>query len=196
MVNLRGRWRLVTPICGPEQRRCTKNHISIFPIVLYLFWKLWQYYTRISPCCMLANLCFQEIIERGQCESTQILNIWRAQERNYFITNKHRRWADDVMDVPGRFYIVLPVKGAFAQWKNQKVSFPSVGGVEVWGKLRCGGIAVRELRCWGVAVWGSCSIWGSQWLPNLGSLRFRRFPRFLHISQKTNYFKNSLRLNR
>ena len=88
------------------------------------------------------------IIERGQCESTQILNIWRAQERNYFITNKHRRWTDDVMDVPGRFYIVLPVKGAFAQWKNWKVSFPSVGGVEVWGKLRCGGFA----------VWGNCGV--------------------------------------
>ena len=65
------------------------------------------------------------------------------------------------------------------------------GGVAAWGS--CG---VGESQFGDVAVCGGCSIWGSQWLTNLRSLLFRRFPRFPRISRKTNYLKNSLRLNR
>ena len=37
-------------------------------------------------------------------------------------------------------------------------------------------------------------MWGLWWLPNLYSLRFRRFFRILHNKQQTNYFENLLRL--
>ena len=97
------------------------------------------------------------------------------------------------------------------------------GGVAVWGSctvgvLRCGGVAEREScgvgepQCVGVAVcgnhgveesqcrgmvfWGRCIMWGLWWLPNLNSLRFRRFSHFMRNLQQTNYFKNSMRLNR
>ena len=91
------------------------------------------------------------------------------------------------------WYESLDVRSLDLGWKLEHAG---INDKRVWGSRDVG-----ESRCGGVAVWGGCSVWGlqymgSQWLPNLRSLRFRRFPRFPRISRKTNYLKNSLRLNR
>ena len=61
------------------------------------------------------------------------------------------------------------------------------------GELRCGGVVVCGSHGVGVALWGSCRVWGLRWLPNYNSSRFwcfLTFPRFFRLRKKIEHLKN------
>ena len=77
------------------------------------------------------------------------------------------------------------------------------GGVTTWGSCDvgelagCGGVAVWEsfgVGLLGFGVKESCGVWKFQ--VGVGEWHFLLFPQFLRFSQKTEYFKFSLRPNR